>query len=353
MKKETFRIVKHIVGIIISLLLPLIIESEEITCCEYIMRASVIVSYLIIFYLNYYIFIDRWLYNSKKRPFFIFINLIVVLALWFILEYWRNVHFQIHILPSEYLERLQPPPSKYVMALKDVWLGFLIVGLSIALRVSENYFMLKEQTKELIRLRAETELAELKHQLNPHFLFNTLNNIYALIGLSQQKAQNAVLDLSKLLRYALYEGDKDTVALEYDLQFVRNYIDLMQLRVGKSVVVNVDIPVDTSNLYIAPMLFITLVENAFKHGISGNCNSIINIAIHSCGNSVECVVMNTVQNVDNEISDRTGIGLENLIKRLELLYHDRYEYSGSSVNGVYTAKLKIELTDEKAKLCCN
>lgn len=348
MRKETYRILKHFIVILIALLSPIIIEQGEAVCCEHILSFSVVLSYIIIFYLNYLFFIDKWLYKKETRYLYVFVNIVVVILFWSILELWRDIHFKNHILPTEYYYQLPPPPSKLLMAMKDVWMGMLVIGFSIALRVAENYFKQKEQITELLRLKSEAELAQLKHQLNPHFLFNTLNNIYALIGISQTRAQSAVHDLSKLLRYALYEGNKEKVLLESELQFVRNYLELMSLRLSDTVKLQVNIPVDTSNLYIAPMLFITLVENAFKHGVAKSGDSFINVEIKECNGVVECNISNSVSIVANSIADKSGIGVENLKKRLNLIYPDRYSYEYTNKDSVYYAKLKIELNDEKS-----
>ena len=348
MRKETYRILKHFIVILIALLSPIIIEQGEALCCEHILSFSVVLSYIIIFYLNYLFFIDKWLYKKETRYLYVFVNIVVVILFWLILEFGRDLHFRFHIQSTEYYYQLPPPPSKLLMAMKDVWMGMLVIGFSIALRVAENYFKLKEQTVELLRLKSEAELAQLKHQLNPHFLFNTLNNIYALIGISQTRAQSAVHDLSKLLRYALYEGNKEKVLLESELQFVRNYLELMSLRLSDTVKLQVNIPVDTSNLYIAPMLFITLVENAFKHGVVKSGNSFINIEIKAIDGVVECNISNSVSMLVNSITDKSGIGVENLKKRLNLIYPDRYSYEYTNKDSVYYAKLKIVLKDDKA-----
>lgn len=126
--------------------------------------------------------------------------------------------------------------------------------------------------------RTEAELKNLKNQLNPHFLFNTLNNIYSLIAISPERAQSAVLELSKLLRYVLYENTQPYVPMEKELEFNHNYIELMRLRLARHVQVDVNIPTGLCRGYkIAPLLFITLIENAFKHGTSASTRSFVKI----------------------------------------------------------------------------
>ena len=304
------------------------IGGEDFSGGLYVRHIVVLLSYLFVFYLNYLLLIDRLFFNKSKLPLFFIVNLIVILILWFGLQYWRDIDFRNKILPQ--LESLAempmiPPHRIFIMTLRDILLMFATVGLCVALKDSENYYRLKEQSLELIKLKSESELEALKHQLNPHFFFNTLNNIYSLISISQSRAQQAVHDLSKLFRYALHEGNKDFVSLESEIQFIRNYVNLMALRLSKSVDLRIELPGDVYNLWIAPMLFISLIENAFKHGVTNGEASFIDINIKSYSNRVECMVCNSVSL--NPVKEIGGIGLDNLRKRLELLYPNKYIFT--------------------------
>ena len=216
--------------------------------------------------------------------------------------------------------------------------------LSVAVKLSEKWVRWTMLEKQMIMEKNESELKNLKNQLNPHFLFNTLNNIYALIGISQQKAQHAVHELSQLLRYMLYETNSMEVPLERDLLFLKNYIELMRLRLTNSVTLMVKInESDGNGLKIAPLLFISLVENAFKHGVSGSEPTVISIAISVEGSSVHCHVENTCVVKDETDRSGSGVGISNLRRQLAILYAGRHSYTTELRNGLYIADLVIEL----------
>ena len=158
-----------------------------------------------------------------------------------------------------------------------------VAGLSVAIKMTDGWYRVAAIQRELEKERAEAELQNLKSQLNPHFLFNTLNNIYSLIAFSPEKAQEAVHDLSRLLRYVLYESSQPFVSLEKDFDFLRNYVELMRIRLPKHVELKTNIVASSPGTLIAPLLFISLVENAFKHGVSNNKPSFIHLDIHQEG----------------------------------------------------------------------
>ena len=191
------------------------------------------------------------------------------------------------------------------------------------------------------RERAEAELSNLKSQLNPHFLFNTLNNIYSLIAFSPEKAQEAVHDLSRLLRYVLYESNQPLVPIEKDLDFLRNYIELMRIRLPRHVDLQTDIEAATPGVMIAPLLFISLVENAFKHGVSNSQPSFIQITIRQAGDTVSCSIRNSYFPKSAGDKSGSGIGLSNLEKRLSLLYPECYHFTYGKEGENYVAHLVI------------
>ena len=190
----------------------------------------------------------------------------------------------------------------------------LVSALSVAIRMTENWYILEQEKKELENARSEAELQNLKSQLNPHFLFNTLNNIYSLIAIDPDRAQFAVHDLSRLLRHVLYEDNQKFVSLDHELNFMKSYIELMSLRLSGNVELKVDLPDDGKSVLVAPLLFITLIENAFKHGVSPTEPSFLFISV-SIGWKIQesAVTLKTVIFPKKE-TDRSGsgIGLENL-----------------------------------------
>ena len=215
----------------------------------------------------------------------------------------------------------------------------LILGLNYGFFF--GYFAMKEQMPEMTG--EEAELAWLKNQINPHFLFNTLNNISSLTQIDPDAAQDMIARLSDLLRYAMYETNKPMVPIEGEVEFMRNYISLMKLRCNDRAVVTEHFKVDNPHTPVAPLLFISLIENAFKHGLSSSRPSAIHISLRQQGGEVEFCCDNT--NYPKSTADRSGsgIGLENTRRRLELLYHRRYEWQQEVRDNIYHVKIIIRL----------
>lgn len=204
----------------------------------------------------------------------------------------------------------------------------------------------KAAQREALKSLTEAELKNLRNQLNPHFLLNTLNNIYALIAFDTDKAQQAVQELSKLLRYVLYDNQQMFVPLAKEIDFIKNYIELMRIRVSPQVTIETsfDIKPD-SQTPIAPLLFISLIENAFKHGISPTEPSFIRIAIGETEDQIHCTIRNSNYPKTRTDKSGSGIGLEQVSKRLELIYPGNYQWERSlSADGSeYISSLKIKL----------
>ena len=193
----------------------------------------------------------------------------------------------------------------------------------------------------------EAELAWLKNQINPHFLFNTLNNISSLTQIDPDQAQDSIAQLSDLLRYAMYETNKPLVPIQGEVEFMRNYIELMKLRCNDRAVVNTRFSMTNPQSEIAPLLFISLIENAFKHGLSSSRDSRIDISLTQEGDSLIFTCDNT--NYPKSQADRSGsgIGLENTRRRLDLLYPNRYQWEQSlipSPTGPDTYHVKVVIT---------
>jgi LytS/YehU family sensor histidine kinase len=222
--------------------------------------------------------------------------------------------------------------------------SLFMIFLSLGLRVLERQSKIEKMQEEMEKAKLNAELALLKNQISPHFFFNTLNNIYSLIGRNNEDSKNAVIKLSKLMRYLLDESTQDYRLLSDEIEFMNNYIDLMKLRISSKTKLNVNFPSEYKDLMIPYLLFVSLIENAFKYGISVQEESYINI-------SLECGAKNILFKCDNglpvsnkgPIFESTGIGLENLKKRLSLLYHDRHELEINRTENKFEVKLLIQL----------
>ncbi len=198
--------------------------------------------------------------------------------------------------------------------------------------------------EELKRQNLQVEMDYLKYQLNPHFFMNTLNNIHALIDIDAESAKGAVIELSKMMRYVLYESGSESISLSTDLNFIKYYIELMRIRYADNININYTysdtIPKDAA---IPPLLLIVFVENAFKHGISGSkSENFIDIEVNYVAPYLHYTVRNSLSR-KGMASANSGIGLVNLRKRMELIYEDRFTLECGGQNGEYLAKLIIPI----------
>ena len=184
----------------------------------------------------------------------------------------------------------------------------------------------------------------LKYQINPHFFMNTLNNIHALIDIDTECAKESVIELSKMMRYVLYDSGSQSISLQNELQFVSNYINLMRIRYTGNVDIEFNYPrSNTSHIFIPPLLFIVFVENAFKHGISYNSASFIRIDVECDQKNVFCSVVNSRNPA--KTPNKAGIGLDNVTKRLDLIYGKEYSLKiDDSKPEQYSIKLTIPIT---------
>ena len=299
-------------------------------------------AYMLVFYLNYLWVVPRYLFKKRDWKMFLIINVAAILLALFAMDLWH--WFVIQVLP----EINNPPRKSNVRFPRYFWavlILILIIALAVAVRMTQRWQHLEEARKEAEAARAEAELSNLRNQMNPHFLLNTLNNIYALIAFDQEKAQTAVGELSKLLQFVLYENQQDFVPLYKEADFMRNYIELMKIRVTDNVKINTLIDVQPNDSTpVAPLLFISLIENAFKHGISPQGKGEINIALNQVNGDITCEIYNTCYPKRENDKSGSGIGLEQVSRRLELMYPDRYTWEkGTTPDGkTYFSKITIK-----------
>lgn len=301
-------------------------EPLDITLKHYIRSLSGPLGYMVVFYVNYFYLVPKYLFENKRNQ-FLLLNVTLIFLTLVIMSWWwhsfSNIFSEAFTRPRNF-----NAPPRWVRFSQLAFMLVLVVGLSVAVRMSQRVIKLQQAKKEAERTRTEAELKSLRNQLNPHFLLNTLNNIYALIAFDPDKAQNAVGELSKLLRHALYDNQKKFVPLYKEVEFIMNYIELMKIRVTDNVKINTHINIaDDDSTPIAPLLFISLIENAFKHGISQAGNGEITIMINNNEDNITCEIVNTNYPKRDNDKSGSGIGLEQVAKRLELIYPNRYEWT--------------------------
>ena len=246
-----------------------------------------------------------------------------------------------------------PPPFVGEHDILSVVMLLLMFGANLGFK---GYFRSREDRKRLSELEhqnLEQQLEYLRYQINPHFFMNTLNNIHALVDIDPQKAQETIVELSKMMRYVLYEGDKKGVPLTREMEFIRTYVNLMQLRYTDKVRISLDLPAEVPDRTLPPLMLISFVENAFKHGISYQHESFIEIKtqvvnsrlLFSCRNSkADKPHEEKLRIGDGTINMKGGVGLANVRKRLNLLYDHDYTLRIVDAADVYTVELNIPLS---------
>jgi len=220
---------------------------------------------------------------------------------------------------------------------------FIVIFIGM-LRFAEDWFQLEARKKEIENEKLTAELRFLKAQINPHFLFNTLNNLYYL-AFTQSPNTTVVIDkLSQMMRYMIYESNHPKVPLSKEIEYMENYISLEQLRLDNQVPISLDVQGVTDSVRIEPFLFITLLENAFKHGVSNNAeNSWVKVNITVEPNRCIYTVENSRLPEKEQHEGKSGIGLQNLRRRLELSYPDRHTLQVEETPEKYHVQLSLEL----------
>lgn len=220
-------------------------------------------------------------------------------------------------------------------------LFLLVITFGACIEVVRRWLQTEQNRKETEHERINTELSFLKSQVNPHFFFNTLNNIYSLAIVKSDKTAHAVLKLSAIMRYILTETERNLVPLENEVSFIHNYIELQQVRLTDKVQVNFNIEGNTAPLLVAPLIFIPFVENAFKYGVSTKEQSSIEINLKVTDYTIYFYAKNYIVHSENNMMENTGIGINNVKRRLELLYPEKHQLSHVSENGYYIVHLEI------------
>ena len=228
---------------------------------------------------------------------------------------------------------------------RDIVAIIILVLMFAANLGIKNYFKSRVDHKKLLALEKENleqQLEYLRYQINPHFFMNTLNNIHALVDIDPEKAKDTILELSKMMRFVLYEGDKKGVPLTREFDFIRHYIQLMKLRYTDKVKITVELPAEVPDKQIPPLMLITFIENAFKHGISYQHESFIHIKADIEREQLRFLCRNSKADMPNQ--EKGGVGLQNVKQRLNLLYDNNYTLNIEDETDVYNVELTIPLT---------
>lgn len=284
-----------------------------------------------IFYLNFYVLIPKLAY---KKSYWLFAFLLVLVLLWMIVQSW--------LLFAVWVE------SKHFNISRNILINFLIylfiLASSTAFRLINDKIKTERNVKERENENLKTELSLLRSQVNPHFMFNILNNMVAMARKRSEDLEPSLIKLSALMRYMLYEADEDKVSLEKEIEYLQSYVDLQQQRFGKNMKLVVDFKKVDDNYKIEPMLLIPFVENAYKHGTGMIENAQIEIELRAEKNVLHFSVRNKFNNLSQEVKDTTsGIGLTNVTRRLNLLYGEEHSLLITKKDHWFTVSLQLNL----------
>jgi len=311
--------------------------------------------YLLLFLIHNFLLAPLLVNNHKRATYFA--SLAVILVTFTIYQCGNKPGRRDHKPPMELTEHHQPPFAEPPMAFDGerppkpdiippndilaVAILVLMFGANLGIKV---YFRSRDYRKRLTILERENleqQLEYLRYQINPHFFMNTLNNIHALVDIDPEQAKGTILELSNMMRFVLYEGNKQSVPLQRELDFIRHYVALMQLRYTEKVKITLNLPHESPDRLIPPLILITFIENAFKHGISYQRESFIDITVAVESGTLRFVCRNSKADRPNE--EKGGVGLANVRKRLNLLYDHSYSLKTKDSPDVYQVELVIPL----------
>ncbi|WP_158828815.1 sensor histidine kinase [Mucilaginibacter lacusdianchii] len=289
-----------------------------------------------LFYLNYLLLIPKYLDQKKYRQYILAVCFSLITV--GLLKYGLRLLFDHHIISSaekeEHISFIQ-------YFLGTLFTSILFIFLSIVLQFTVDWFLNERIQRDLETQRLTAELALLKSQINPHFLFNSLNSIYSLAYQRADNTPEAILKLSEIMRYMLYECNDNKVDLAKELQYLQNYIDMQKIRFGKNAFVSYQVEGVVTNQQIVPLMLISFVENAFKHGVANDPLSPIQIRITVSDGHLEFYMYNKKHLLNRDAAG--GIGLNNVKRRLNLLYHNKYNLDINDTTDSYSCELSLIL----------
>jgi hypothetical protein len=327
-------------------------------------------SFLVIFLINVYFLIPKLLFNKRYLPYigFTLLSILIVIGI--------SISFRIFLTPPQPLAMppmdLGPgmppmelgskmpapmgfrPPSHPVQKsilmifIDNFIIAMLVVGAGTTVKLMSQWLNEEGKRKDVEKEQLKTELAFLRHQLSPHFFMNTLNNIHALVDINTEIAKDAIIRLSTLMRYLLYETAHGQTSLKKEIEFIESYITLMELRFSKKVVISVEVPKNIPDIQIPPMLFISFLENAFKHGVSYQHESFVKFELEVNDKQLNCSIKNSKLSTNkNHEQNYSGIGLANIKKSLALIFNEDFTLDINENENEFEVQLSIPIYETK------
>jgi len=323
-----------------------------ISCLRILMNSSLMtIVHMILVYGILYYFLPRYLSKSKKR---IGITALLIVFV-FVIACFNYLNFLMTFAISTRMGQFEKMPDANFII--PIWIRQIVfnyptvVGIAVAIKLLKRWYLKQKETEQVIREKVNAELQLLKAQVHPHFLFNTLNNIYSFILNGSDRATEMIKKLSSLLNYILNDCNQRFVSLEKEISMVQDYIALEQIRYGDRLNLSMHLQGSAKGKMISPLLLIPFVENSFKHGTSRTLtHPWVKLEIHIEQDFLELKLSNNKPEVSQEITNKKGIGLSNVKKRLQLLYPDTHSLTILENDMSYDVFLKIALNHENYKV---
>ncbi len=343
MGKKIFKYLLHIFTWLFFLSLPYILFFEDDSQVAALIFFSpsywiFCLSFGLLFYLNYFFLIPKFYLKKKYRQYATWV--LLLFAIFYVLKpFYRMFRAYATILGNEINLR---PPSQLKIDIMTCILFLIIVALGIALHALKQWRSTEKRALQAETEKATAELSFLKAQINPHFLFNTLNNIYSLSIDNHPDTSDSIMKLSNLMRYITDDATKNFVPLPDEIASINDYIDLQSLRHSAKVHLNFSVSGEIEDKQIAPLILMTYIENAFKYGISTHEEAPITIAITTDKNEIRFFCQNKIFSTAR-VKDRTGIGLLNTRQRLNYIYPNTHKLTITNENNLYTVALALQV----------
>ncbi len=308
---------------------------------DYIYTASFIATIIIPVCINLYLLIPNFL---KKEKYLLFCFLFILnLVLFTQLNNWF-FNSLIDALFSDYYF------ISYHSNVKIFFIFSIFLVATTLIKLSEDWLYLNQLENETLKLEKEhieTQLSSLKAQINPHFLFNSLNVLYALALKDSKKTTDAIVQLSDILRYVLYHSNTQKITFKKEIDLLYKYLDFQKFRYNEKATVQIELNIDTDDFDIYPMLLLPLVENSFKHGIKGDTEkTFINIRLYKTKNEFHFFIENNLSDeIKNETKKYSGLGLKNIQQNLDLIYPGQHSFIVSNTATTFQVSLKIKINE--------
>ena len=300
---------------------------------------------MLLFYMNYLFFVPTYLLKKQTNNYIYCVLASLLIPIVIISVYPDNG-------PPQFLKDKLSIPENFTMSRPPIFsvfryifplltaLSFIVIGTAI--KMYEEWNQNERKKKEIETYKTRSELNFLKNQLSPHFLFNSLNSIYALTTKKSDDAPEAVITLSELMRYMLYQTDNDFVSLKDELDYIQNYLKLQRLRIANNENITLNIHGNVTNQKIRPLLLISFIENAFKYGTDFKGNTEVRITINVNHNYLEFKCVNVIGHRKKDVNN-SGIGLQNTTDRIALLYKHKHNLEVNEVDNKFVVYLKLKL----------